>query len=342
MPVSNVAIVGSTGLVGLELVSILEKRLFPVGELRLFASEKSAGRHQSFRGKTIPVFPEEAIDFEGIDLAFFMASNEVARKYVPVAVESGALVIDNSSAYRRDPEVPLVVPEVNAHRIDGHVGIIANPNCTTIQLVAGVFPIHRLSPVRRLLVSTYQSISGGGREAWDRLTGETRRFLDGEASNVAFNLWPGIDRLLEDGYYYEEDKVIAETRKILEAEDLAISATVVRVPVLRGHSVSVFMETEEPLDLADVWRALKEAPGLEVVEDPADLDSLSPVSVAGRDVVKVGRLRRDRDSERGLLMWIVADNLRKGAALNAVQIAERALGLKRIGRRAGNLHRARE
>ncbi len=326
MAFSSVAIVGSTGLVGLELISILEERPYDIGELKLYASERSGGKEKIFRGRTLRIEPAEDARFRDVDVAFFMAGADTSRKFVPVARSAGALTIDNSSAYRREPDVPLVVPEVNSHMVAAHEGLISNPNCTVIQLAVAIYPIHLLSPIRRLVVSTYQSISGAGRSDWERLVEETRSCIEGKPSGIAFNLWPGIDRLLEDGYYFEEEKVMEETRKIFGKDDLAISATSVRVPVFRSHSIAVYLETKDPIDLSDVERSLEKAPGVEVVGREHDLQSLSPVDIAGKDGVRVGRLRKDRWSDRGLLMWVVADNLRKGAALNAVQIAELALG----------------
>jgi aspartate-semialdehyde dehydrogenase len=326
MAFANVAIVGSTGLVGLELISILEKRPYDIGELKLYASEKSRGKEKIFRGRTIRIEPAEIAEFRGVDVAFFMAGAGTSRKFVPLARSAGALTVDNSSAFRRDPDVPLVVPEVNPHSVTAHEGLISNPNCTVIQLAVAIHPIHLLSPIRRLIVSTYQSISGAGRSDWERLVEETRSCIEGKPSGIAFNLWPGIDRLLEDGYYFEEDKVMEETRKIFGDDNLAISATTVRVPVFRSHSIAVYLETEDPVDLSDVKRSLDKAPGVELVGRESDLQSLSPADIAGQDGVRVGRLRKDRWSDRGLLMWVVADNLRKGAALNAVQIAELVLG----------------
>ncbi len=322
MAFSKAAVIGSTGLVGIELLSILEGRSYHLDEIRLFASGKSEGMEQPFDGVPIRVQSAERMDLRGLDVAFFMAGADTSREYVPLAREEGVLAIDNSSAFRREPEVPLVVPEVNPQAAGRHDGLISNPNCTVIQLVTAINPIHQLSPVCRLVLSTYQSISGAGRESWDELLAETRKFLGGGNSDVAFNLKAGIDRLLDDGHYYEEEKVIEETRKILDVKDLAISATAVRVPVLRAHSVSVYLETEEPVALAEVEKALESAPGVRFVEDRGDLTSVSPAVVGGSDEVWVGRLRSDRSLENGLLMWVVADNLRKGAALNAVQIAE--------------------
>jgi aspartate-semialdehyde dehydrogenase len=321
----RVAIVGATGLVGLELLAILEERAPEIEELRLYASDRSGGRDLRFRGRAVPVEPVDGADFGGLDVVFFMAGADVSRKYAPAARTSGALVVDNSSAFRRDPGVPLVVPEVNPGDALRHEGLIANPNCTVIQLVTAVHPIHTLSPLRRLVVSTYQSVSGAGRAAQDRLLTDTRARLEGRPARAAFNIHPGIDRLLEDGWYFEEEKVVAETKKILGDPSIAVSATVARVPVIRGHAVSVYLETERPVPLDEAWRALEAAPGVQAVP-PGDLHALSPVEAAGGDPVRVGRLRRARDVERGLLLWAVADNLRKGAALNAVQIAESVLG----------------
>jgi aspartate-semialdehyde dehydrogenase len=323
MSYRNVAIIGATGLVGLELLSVIEERAGQIDELRLYASDQPGGREIMFHGISVEVHPVSEADFRGIDVAFFMAGADVSRIWVPRAREAGALAIDNSSAFRRNPDVPLIVPEVNPGAADCHRGLIANPNCSVIQLVTAIHPIHTLSPIRRLIVSTYQSISGAGRGEHDRLLAETRERLNGHPSQVAFNLWPGIDRLLEDGHYFEEEKVLEETKKILEDPSMAVTATVVRVPVLRGHSISVYLETERPVPIEEAWRVLEAAPGVEAVGKDADLFSLSPVAVSGKDAVRVGRLRKDRAVSRGILLWAVADNLRKGAALNAIQIAER-------------------
>jgi len=326
MAFSKAAIIGSTGLVGIELLTILEERAYPLDEIRLFASGRSEGKEQLFRATPVEVRSAERMDLKGLDVAFFMAGADTSRKYVPLARADGVLAIDNSSAFRREADVPLVVPEVNPRAADSHDGLISNPNCTTIQLVAAINPIHQLSRVRRLVVSTYQSISGAGRDSWDELLTETEKSLRGESSEIAFNLQAGIDRLLEDGHYYEEEKVVEETRKILDEKDLAVSVTTVRVPVLRAHSVSVYLETEEPLALSDVEFVLSGAPGLRFVKDGSDLRSVSPAVVGGEDEVWVGRLRKDRSIDNGMLLWVVADNLRKGAALNAVQIAELIFG----------------
>jgi aspartate-semialdehyde dehydrogenase len=347
MGYSRVAVVGATGLVGLELLSILEKRPGEINRLKLYASDRSVGRTLWFRGRPVPVEPVEKIDCRGLDVAFFMAGAEVSLAYVPKVREAGALVIDNSSAYRRDPAVPLVVPECNPRAISGHGGLIANPNCTVVQIVVGIKPIYEISPIRRLVVSTYQSISGAGREELERLVRDTRGYMErgggsrpasppersldraaGEDFGMAFDLRPGIDRLLEDGMYFEEEKILVETRKIFGDDEIRITATSVRVPVLRGHSISACMETEGQVDLSEAEGALRRAPGVKFMGWGEDLSSLSPAAVAGKDYVVVGRLRRDRHSDNGLLMWIVADNLRKGAALNAVQIADMAFDVK--------------
>jgi aspartate-semialdehyde dehydrogenase len=285
-----------------------------------------------FRGRPLTIEPAEPERFEGVDIAFFATPAEVSRGLAPEAVRRGAVVIDKSTAYRDDPEAPLVVPEVNSGALRGHKGIIASPNCSTIQMVLVLKPLDDISPLRRVIVSTYQSVSGTGREAVEELRSQSRDVLDGRAveakvypRQIAFNLLPHIDDFTPNGYTKEEMKMVTETRKILDRPDLAVTATTVRVPVEVGHSEAVWVETERAISPEEARAALTRMPGVVVEDDPARGVYPTPVTAAGRDEVFVGRIRRDLTSERGLVLWIVSDNLRKGAASNAVQIAEALL-----------------
>ena len=325
----NIALVGATGAVGNEMLSILEERDFPVSDLRLLASERSAGERITFRGKDYRVEILSADSFEGIDLALFSAGGARSREYVPHAVEAGAVVVDNTSAFRMDPEVPLVVPEVNAEALESHKGIIANPNCSTAQMVVVLKPIHDAAGIRRVVVSTYQSVSGTGKKAIAELEQQVRDLLNFQEATasaypheIAFNCLPHVGAFDEDGYSDEEVKVINETRKIMGLPDLPITATTVRVPVFHCHSESVNVETERPISANEARAVLSAAEGVIVYDSPRH--NLYPLArdVAGKDEVYVGRIREDRSVENGLEMWIVADNLRKGAALNSIQIAE--------------------
>jgi len=325
----RVAIVGATGLVGQEFIKVLEQRNFPVAELRLFASDRSAGRRLTFKGEELPVLETSEAGFKGVELALFSAGAEVSREWAPVAVRAGAVVIDNSAAWRMEPDVPLVVPEVNPEDVTWHRGIIANPNCSTIQMVVAVNPIHRVNRVRRVTVATYQSVSGSGSAALEELRAQAEAVLRGEAvrpsvypHQIGFNLLPHIDRFYEDGYTKEELKMLQETRKILHEPELPVSATCVRVPVFVGHSEAVHLELTEPISPAEAREILSRAPGVVVLDDPARNVYPTPWDAAGRDEVFVGRIREDKAFRPGLAMWVVADNVRKGAALNAVQIAE--------------------
>jgi aspartate-semialdehyde dehydrogenase len=324
-----VAVVGATGAVGREMVSILEERTFPVSELVLLASDRSEGERIEFRGKNIPVRKLAKDSFAGVDIALFSAGSERSLKFAPLAVAAGAVVIDNSSAFRMDPKVPLVIPEVNAADLEGHAGIIANPNCSTIGLLMALKPLHDAAKIRRVVVTTFQSVSGTGKEAIDELAGQTvalLNFKDIEKKvyphQIAFNCIPQIDGFLADGTTREEMKIADETKKILGDDSFKVTATCVRVPVFRCHAESVNMETERKLGANDARAALAGAPGVIVYDDPAR--SLYPLQLdtAGKDDVYVGRIREDATVPNGLNLWIVSDNLRKGAALNAVQIAE--------------------
>ncbi len=328
----RVAVVGATGMVGMAMREILEERRFPVDDLKLLASERSRGRRLPFRGEDVEVQVLEEDSFRGVDLALFSAGAEISRRFAPLAVRAGALVVDNSSAFRMDPEVPLVVPEVNPQDAFSHRGLIANPNCSTIQMVVALKPLHERSPLRRVVVTTFQSVSGTGKDAVEELREQSASVLEGREPvarvyphPIAFNCLPHIDVFLPNGYTKEEMKMVEETRKIMGIPDLPVCATTVRVPVFIGHSESVNAEFEEAIDPEEARRILSVAPGVEVVDDPgSDLYPL-PVDAAGKDACFVGRIRADISCPRALNLWIVADNLRKGAALNAVQIAELVL-----------------
>ncbi len=320
----RVAVLGATGLVGRTFLELLAERDFPAREVLPLASERSAGTVVDFRGAQLRVQLAEPAAFEGVDLVLSSAGAAVSRELLPAAAERGAVSIDNTSAFRMDPEVPLVVPEVNAHRIPEHGPrrIIANPNCSTIQLVVALKPLHDAFGVRRVIVSTYQSVSGAGQGAVDRLLADTAAGGDLPASSFAFNALPQIDVFLEGGDTKEEWKMSVETPKIMEAE-IPLHATCVRVPIVHTHGEAVWIETERPASPDDARAVLRKAPGVAVVDDPDSLAYPTSRSAAGKDPVYVGRIRRDSTAEAGLAMWIVADNIRKGAALNAVQIAER-------------------
>lgn len=325
----NVAIVGATGLVGQEFIKVLVQRNFPMKSVRLFASDRSAGKRLMVKQEEIEVEETAPELFEGIDIALFSAGAQISRHFSPIAAQAGAVVVDNSAAFRMEPDVPLVVPEVNPEDIEWHKGIIANPNCSTIQMVVALYPLHKVNPIKRIVVSTYQSVSGTGWSAMEELTLQTKQVLEGQTTiphvyphQIAFNLLPEIDVFLDDGYTREEWKMEHETRKIMHANDIAISATCVRVPVYIGHSEAVTVEFSSPMLPDDAKRILAEAPGVKILDDPTISLYPQPMAAAGTDEVYVGRIRRDTSHPNGLVMWIVADNIRKGAALNAVQIAE--------------------
>lgn len=344
MSALNVAILGATGVVGMELVKILEERSFPVKTLRLLASPRSAGKKFRFKDHELVVEAVGPDAFRGVDVAFFSAGGSVSREWAPVAVSSGALVIDNTSAFRLDPDVPLVVPEVNADAIGDHKGIIANPNCSTTIMAVALAPIHRRYGIRRVVVSTYQAVSGAGLQAMQELEEQVRAYADGRPMEarvlpvsslpvhhqIAFNLIPQIDVFDELGYTKEEWKMVRETRKIFGAPDLKVSPTTVRVPVLRSHSESINVETEKPVQVDELRTVLEAAEGVEVIDDPERLEYPMPWQVSGKDPVYVGRIRKDPTVENGINMFVVGDQIRKGAALNAVQIAERAHAMGRL------------
>jgi len=328
----DVAIVGATGLVGQEFIKVLGQRNFPMSSLQLFASDRSAGRRLTVDDEEIEVRETTPQSFDEIDIALFSAGSEISHHFAPIAAQSGAVVIDNSAAFRMEPDVPLVVPEVNADDIKNHSGIIANPNCSTIQLVVALYPLHRVNPIKRFIVDSYQAVSGTGAAALEELSEQARAVLEGRSvvphvypHQIAFNILPEIDLFLDNGYSKEEWKVVEESRKIMHDENIAISATCVRVPVFIGHSEAIHIEFSEPMSPDTARRILAEAPGVRVLDDPNISLYPQPWSVAGSDEVFVGRIRRDASNDRGLVIWVVADNLRKGAALNAIQIAETAV-----------------
>lgn len=324
-----VAVAGATGAVGREMVQVLEERDFPVSKLVALASERSLGKVVTFRDEVVPVEILNKESFYGIDLALFSAGAGPSREFAPAAVEAGCVVIDNSSAWRMDLDKPLVVPEVNPHALDTHCGIIGNPNCSTIQMVVALKPIHDKVGIKRIVVSTYQAVSGTGIEAVEELSSQCRSLLSGRQAEVgvyphqiAFNCLPHIDVFMGNGYTKEEMKMVQETRKILEDENIRISATAVRVPVFYGHSEAIWIETDKRISPDEVRELLESAPGVTVIDEPGENDYPQAIECAGADDVYVGRIREDISTENGVVMWVVSDNIRKGAALNAVQIAE--------------------
>jgi len=329
MKAYRVAIVGATGLVGQEFIKVLLQRNFPMESISLLASDRSAGKKMYVAHQETEVKETVPESFKGIDIALFSAGAETSRHFSPIAAQLGTVVVDNSSAFRMRPNVPLVVPEVNPEDIKWHKGIIANPNCSTIQMVVALNPLHKVNPIKRIIVDTYQSVSGTGAAAVEELTTQARQVLNGQNTvphvyphQIAFNLLPEIDVFLDNGYTKEEWKMVEETRKIMHADDLAVSATCVRTPVFTSHSEAVNVEFTQPMSPEDVRRILAQAPGVKVLDDPVISLYPQPWSAAGTDEVYVGRIRQDASHPRGIAMWIVADNIRKGAALNAVQIAE--------------------
>lgn len=327
----NVAVVGATGVVGAEMFNVLEQRDFPVEGLRPLASERSVGKVVSYRGGELPVEVLGADSFKGVDIALFSAGGAISREFVPVAAEAGAISVDNTSAFRMDPKVPLVVPEVNPEDIAGYEErrLVSNPNCSTIQMVVALAPLHRRARAKRVVVSTYQAVSGAGLAAMEELSKQAvALFSQKEAEvkafphRIAFNCIPHIGKFMDDGYTEEERKMIDETKKIMGDESIRVAATTVRVPVFCSHSESLNIEFEDPIDPDEAREILSEAEGIEVVDDTNMCRYPLAIDATGQDPVYVGRIRRDPSVENGLAMWVVADNLRKGAALNAVQIAE--------------------
>lgn len=325
----RVAILGVTGAVGQEFLSILEERKFPLAELRPLASGRSAGKKIKFRGQTIKIEEARPSSFKGIDLVLASAGAKVSRQLVPEAVEAGAIVVDNTSAFRMDPNVPLVIPEINPEEITKHKGIIANPNCSTIIMAVPLYPLHRAARARRVVVSTYQAASGAGMKAMLELEEQTREVLSGKRPTkkvfrhqIAFNLFSHDSPVREDGFTEEEFKMIQETRKIFAQPDFRLIPTTIRVPVLRAHSESLVVEFERPLSESEARKILEKAPGIEIVDDRSANYFPMPIEASGRDKVLVGRIRKDPSTENGLAFFVSGDQLRKGAALNAVQIAE--------------------
>ena len=325
----NVAVAGATGAVGQKMREILEERNFPVKSVRFLASEQSDGKELEFRGEKVKVETLTRDSFKDIDIALFSCGGARSREFAPAAAKAGAVVIDNSSAWRMDPEVPLVVPEVNPEDVKWHKGIIANPNCSTIAMIVPLKPIHDAARVKRVVVATYQSVSGTGQKAIDELRVQTEAIVAGRepAANVypaqiAFNLLPQIESFLPNGYTTEEMKLLNETRKMLHEDSIQVTMTCVRVPVYVSHSEVVNIETERNLSAAKAHAILERAPGVKVVDDPEAGQWPTPLMATGRDECFVGRIREDESIENGLNLWVVSDNLRKGAALNAVQIAE--------------------
>ena len=325
----NIAIVGASGAVGQEFLRVLDEQNFPVDNLRLFGSARSAGRRYSFRGKeyTVEELTHES-DFSDIDIAFTSAGASTSKKYASVITQHGAVMIDNSSAFRMESDVPLVVPEVNgSDALIRPRGIIGNPNCTTIQMVVALKPIDRLSHIREVRVATYQAASGAGAAGMEELSVQTRELMNGQKptiakfqSQLAFNLIPQVDIFTDNDYTKEEMKMFHETRKIMHS-DIRVSAMCVRVPVMRAHSEALWIETETPVSVEEARNALKSAPGIVMTDNPSNGESPLPLEVAGSAPVYVGRLRKDISSSHGLTMWVVGDQIKKGAALNAVQIA---------------------
>ena len=327
-----VAVCGATGAVGREMLKVLEQRNFPCEKVIPMASARSVGKTVPFRGEELPVIELTDDAFEGVDLALFSAGGSTSERFAPSAAKAGCVVVDNSSAWRMNPECPLVVPEVNPHDLDWHKGIIANPNCSTIQMMVALKPIHDEARIKRVVVSTYQAVSGTGQKAIEELENQVRRLMSGQPvvadvypHQIGFNCLPQIDVFLENGYTKEEMKMVNETIKIMGDPTIKVTATCVRVPVFYGHSESVNIETEQKLTADDVRALLAKSPGIIVEDYPEKKAYPMPINCAGLDETFVGRIREDETIENGINMWIVSDNIRKGAALNAVQIAETLL-----------------
>ncbi len=334
----NVAILGATGAVGQEFLDLLAERNFPINNLRLLASSRSAGKTIDFMGKTLTIEEATENSFADIDIALF-AGGSVGKELAPHAVKAGAVVIDNSSTFRMDPEVPLVVPEVNPEALRKHKGIIANPNCSTIIMVMALKPIYDLAKIKRIVVSTYQAVSGAGKEAIDELNDQVTAFVQGKemVANIlpsaslskhypiAFNLIPQIDVFLDNDYTKEEMKMVNETRKIMEDQTMGITATTIRVPVYRSHSESINIELEKPLTVEQIKQAVAKFPGVTLQDEPANMSYPMPLYTSKLDDVYVGRLRKDESQPNTYNMWVVGDQIRKGAALNTIQIAEKMI-----------------
>jgi aspartate-semialdehyde dehydrogenase len=330
----HIAIVGATGAVGIEMIKVLERRNFPVGELTLLASARSAGKKLTYSGAEINVKELTKESFTGIDIALFSAGGGITKEFAPTAVEAGCVVVDNSSAYRQDPDTPLVVPEINAADVANHNGIIANPNCTTAISLMALYPLHQAFGVTRIIASTYQAVSGSGAQAIKELDQQVAQIVGGEQPTnevyphqIAFNALPHVDVFLEDGYTKEEMKMENEGRKIMHHPGFKASVTCVRIPVYRAHSISITAEFEKPVTVAAARKVLAQAPGLDIIDDPANNEYPLPLTQAEKDNCAVGRIRKDCALDNGLTFWVAGDQLLKGAALNAVQIAEELIKL---------------
>jgi len=328
----HIAIVGATGLVGQEFIKVLEKRDFPLASVHLFASNKSAGKKLFINHREAELKELTRNSFDPVDIALFAAGSEVSQHFIPRAVKRGAVAIDCSGVFGMDDVVPLVVPEVNPQDLENHQGLIASPNCTTIQLVVALNQLHRVSPIKRIVVDTYQAVSGTGSTGVDELNTQTKLVLEGKSGaphvyphQIAFNVLPEVDVFWDDGYTKEEWKLSEETRKIFHDDTIAISATCVRVPVIVGNSEAIHVEFSKPISPEDARTILASAPGVKLLDDPSVSLYPYPWSAVGSDDVLVGRIRRDVSHPNGLVMWVVADNLRKGVALNAIQIAEQLI-----------------
>lgn len=327
----KIAIVGASGAVGQEFLRVLDEQNFPIDELLLFGSSRSAGKEYEFRGKKYTVKElKHNDDFKGVDIAFTSAGGDTSKEFAETITKHGTIMIDNSSAFRMDADVPLVVPEVNGEdALTRPRNIIGNPNCTTIQMVVALNPIHKLSPIRRVHVATYQAASGAGASAMAELAKQYEQIINGEeptvekfSAQLAYNLIPQVDVFMDNGYTKEEMKMFKETKKIMHTDDIAVSAMCVRVPVLRAHSEAIWVETESPISVEDARKAFEQAPGLVVMDNPSEKEYPMPLHIADKDPVYVGRLRKDLCNDCGLTFWVVGDQIKKGAALNAVQIAQ--------------------
>jgi len=339
----HVAVVGATGAVGQQMIETLQKRSFPIGEISLLSSSRSAGKEIEFNGEKVIVQEARPESFEGVDIALFSAGGSISKKLAPEAVKRGAIVVDNTSAFRMDENVPLVVPEVNESDLHGHNGIIANPNCSTIQMVAALEPIREAFGLKKVVVSTYQAVSGAGAAAIEELHTQTEAILNNEAAKavilpvkgaekhyqIAFNAIPQIDVFTENGFTYEEMKMINETKKIMHMPELKVSATCVRLPIAVGHSESVYIEIDqEGVTAEQIQTLLRNAPGIVLQDNPSQQEYPMPADCVGKNDVFVGRIRKDLDEDKGFHMWVVSDNLLKGAAWNSVQIAESLVRLE--------------
>lgn len=326
----NIAVAGATGAVGLEMLRMLESRKFPISNITFFASEKSAGKTLKFNNKSIKVTALKKELIGNYDIALFSAGATISKEFAPIFANKGAFVIDNSSAWRMDPKIPLVVPEVNSHELKKDKKIIANPNCSTIQMVVVLNPLHKISPIKSIRVSTYQAVSGAGAKGIYDLETQTQAWAKGKKSpppikihhKIAFNVVPQIDVFLDNGFTKEEIKMVNETQKIMGSSKIKVSATCVRVPVFRSHSEAVWIETQKPISLSKVTNCLKKAQGVTIIDNPSKSEYPMPIDAEGQSTTYVGRIRKDIINKNGLVMWIVSDNLLKGAALNAVEIAE--------------------